>query len=164
LAENCHEHELSKAEELFRSLLMKIARSIPSYKVRLSIYRFLGMEVGRDTFIGAGLEVIDITLANHITLGDRVTIAPSATIVVSSGPNKSRLKSIYPRKIAKIVIDDDAWIGTGSIILPGVKIGAMSVVGSGSVVTKDVPPYSVVAGVPAKVIKEIKVDENENSL
>nr|WP_321497938.1 acyltransferase [uncultured Methanolobus sp.] len=156
-------HNISKAEELFRSCLMKIAKSIFSYKLRRSIYRYLGMKIGKDSFIGSGLEVIDITLANQIILGERVTIAPSATIVVSSGPNKSKLSRIYPRKIEKVIIDDDAWIGTGSILLPGVKIGTMSIVGSGSVVTKDVQPYTIVAGVPAKIIKRIEVDSDENS-
>lgn len=53
----------------------------------------------------------------------------------------------------KVTIGDDAWIGTRVIILPGVSVGKGAIIGAGAVVTKDVPEYAVVAGVPAKVIK-----------
>ena len=55
---------------------------------------------------------------------------------------------------ARVVIEDDVWIGTRSIILPGVTIGKGSVIAAGSVVTKDVPPYNLVGGIPAKIIKK----------
>ncbi|RYE17040.1 MAG: acyltransferase, partial [Sphingobacteriales bacterium] len=55
-----------------------------------------------------------------------------------------------------IIIEDDCWIGTNSVVLAGVTVGRGSVIAAGSVVTKDVPPYSVVAGVPAKIIKKRK--------
>jgi acetyltransferase-like isoleucine patch superfamily enzyme len=54
-----------------------------------------------------------------------------------------------------VVIEDDIWIGANAVILPGLTIGHHSVVAAGAVVTKDVPPHSLVAGVPAKVIKQI---------
>ena len=60
---------------------------------------------------------------------------------------------------APIVIDDYAWIATNSIILPGVTIGKGAVVGAGSVVTKSVPPYQVVAGNPARIVKERTLKE-----
>lgn len=148
--------EYSKAGELYRAILMRIAKSMFSYKLRAKIYRHLGMEIGKDTYVGPGLEVIDNTLANLIKLGNRVTIAPEATLVVSSGPNNSNLKEIYTRRIGKIIIEDDVWIGTGTIILPGTTIGRMSIIAAGAVVTKDVPPYTIVAGVPAKVIKNVE--------
>ncbi len=53
------------------------------------------------------------------------------------------------------MIGDDIWIGANAVILPGVTIGSHSVVAAGSVVTKDVPPHSLVAGVPAKIIRQI---------
>jgi len=54
-----------------------------------------------------------------------------------------------------VIIEDDIWIGANAVVLPGVTIGHHSVVAAGAVVTKDVPPHSLVAGVPAKVIKQI---------
>jgi maltose O-acetyltransferase len=56
----------------------------------------------------------------------------------------------------KVIIEDDVWIGIRVIVLPGVKIGKGSIVGAGAVVTKDVPPWTIVGGVPAKVIKRRK--------
>lgn len=151
----------SKIKQLYHAALMKIAKVIFSYKIRIKIYKHLGMTIGKGTYIGPGLEVIDETLTNLVMLGDRVTIAPCATLVVSSSPNNSKLKYIYPRKIGKIVIQDDVWIGTGAIILPGVSIEKMSIVGAGAVVTNDIPPFSVAVGVPAKVIKKIEVNDYE---
>lgn len=58
-----------------------------------------------------------------------------------------------------VKIKDDVWIGAGAIILSGVTIGECSVIGAGAVVTKDVEPYTVVAGVPARKIKDIKIVE-----
>ncbi len=156
--------EHSKLEELYRSILMRIAKFVPSYKIRIKIYRHLGMLIGKNSFIGSELEIIDVTLANLVTLGERVTIAPRATIVVSSGPNNSKLKEIYPRKFGEVIIGDDVWIGTGAIILPGIKIGEMSIIGAGAVVTRDVPPYTIVSGVPATILKKIEVINNENSI
>ena len=118
----------------------------------------IGKEVylGENVYIGPGLEIIDQTLSNLVTLGDRVTISPRVTLVVSSSPNNSKLGEIYPRKIGEITIGGDAWIATGAIILPGITIGKMSVVGAGSVVTEGIPSYTVVGGVPAKVIKKME--------
>jgi acetyltransferase-like isoleucine patch superfamily enzyme len=58
-----------------------------------------------------------------------------------------------------VYIDDDVWIGAMSIILKGVTIGEGAIVGAGSVVTKDVPPWAIVAGNPAKIIREIGINE-----
>nr|WP_214041532.1 hypothetical protein [Methanoculleus sp.] len=58
-----------------------------------------------------------------------------------------------------VCIHHDAWVGAGVIILPGVTVGEHSIVGAGAVVTKDIPPYTVVAGVPAKVIKKLQPGE-----
>jgi len=145
-----------RMKQLYHAALMKIAKIIFSYKIRVKIYKHLGMIIGKGTYIGPRLEVIDETLTDLIMIGDRVTIAPHVTLVVSSGPNNSKLKYIYQRKIGKITIEDDAWIGTGAIILPGVTIKKMSIVGAGAVVTRDVPPFTVVGGVPAKIIKKLE--------
>ncbi len=62
-----------------------------------------------------------------------------------------RLQGYTPPR--PVVIEDDVWIGTRAIILPGVRVGAGSIIGAGAVVTKSVPPYSIVAGNPARVVK-----------
>ena len=113
------------------------------------------MKIGKDTYIGPELEIIDQTLSRLVILGDRVTISSRVTLVVSSSPNKSKLSEKYSKKFGIILVEDDAWIGTGVIILPGITIGKMSIVNAGAVVTKDVLPFTIVAGVPAKQIRKI---------
>lgn len=90
-----------------------------------------------------------------ITIGDKVFIGPKVNLItINHAPNPDNRSATYGRPI---VIEDKAWIGINSTILPGVRIGYGAIVGAGSVVTKDVPPMTVVAGNPAKFIKKIEV-------
>ncbi len=81
--------------------------------------------------------------------------------VVSTFPFKHRINIDDPRDLFldNVVIGNDVWIGANAIILPGVNIGDGAVIGAGTVVTKDVPPYAIVGGNPARVIK-YRFDEN----
>jgi len=86
-----------------------------------------------------------------IKISDNVVIAPHVTFF-SAGHNYKYLD--LPDTAASIIIEEYVWIGGQSIILPGVTIGKGAVVGAGSVVTKDIPPYTIAVGNPAKVIKK----------
>lgn len=95
-----------------------------------------------------------------LKIKDRVAIGPNVTIICASGPNNSRLhthpfvqKSLIVTK--EVIICDDVWLGANVVVLPGVVIGESTVVGAGSVVTKSTEPFSVYAGVPAKLIKSV---------
>lgn len=133
------------------------------------------IKIGKRCHIGNA----NLTAAENITIGDDVLIAWGANIVdndshsVNWEDRKYDAKQFYDDylidknngiknkdwsnvKVKKIVIGDKAWIGFNSIILKGVNIGEGSVVAAGSVVTKDVPAYTVVGGNPAKVIKKLK--------
>ncbi len=140
--------------------MFRAATNAFTNKFRCYFFRFLGMKIGKNTYIGPNLMIISYVFAPLIEIGKRVAIAPNVTLVVSSGANNSSISKLYPRKVSPIKIADDAWIGTGVIINPGVEIGKCSIVGAGAVVTRDVPPYCVVAGNPAKVIKTIKGARN----
>lgn len=96
-----------------------------------------------------------------ITIGRNSTLAYQATILTSANPHgpHNRLSKLYPAMTAPVTIGDDVWIGARAVILPGVTIGECSVVAAGAVVNRDVPPYTVVAGVPAKVIKYFSKEE-----
>ena len=90
-----------------------------------------------------------------ITIGDDVFIGPKCNLItINHDPNPDNRSATYGRPI---VIEDKVWIGINSTILPGVRIGYGSIVGAQSVVTKDVPPMTVVAGNPARIIKRIEL-------
>jgi maltose O-acetyltransferase len=108
--------------------------------------------VGRGTFINYGLTALDvapITIGNDVQIGPHVQLL-TPTHPVDPEPRRNKLEAAKP-----IVIEDNVWLGGGAIVLPGVTIGENSVVGAGSVVTRDVPANSVAVGNPARVIRVI---------
>ena len=88
-----------------------------------------------------------------ITLADNVLVGPNATIISVNHPLDPQKR--HEVEMKPVLIDENAWLGANSTILPGVTVGKNAVVAAGAVVTKDVPANTVVAGVPAKIIKEI---------
>jgi len=93
-----------------------------------------------------------------LEIGDNVLIGPGVGIHGSNYKYSDKNRPIIEQGIESkgIKIEDDVWIGSNSTILDGVTIGKGSVIGAGSVVTRDIPPYSVAFGVPAKVVEERK--------
>ncbi len=108
------------------------------------------ISLGKNVFINHGCSFLDL---GGITIEDDVMVGPKVNITSENHPVEvRRRKSMVP---AKVIIRKNAWIGAGATILPGVTVGENSVVAAGALVNKDVPPNSVVAGVPAKVIKQL---------
>ncbi len=111
------------------------------------------IEIGDGTWVGSfcNLRPVD----NIIKIGKNVLIAQSVSMIADSHQYWDVSKNIKDQGIygGNIVIDDNVWIGCNSVILHGVKIGCHSVVGAGSIVTKSIPAYCVVAGNPARIIK-----------
>ncbi len=134
-----------------------LGSSFPLNLIRVNAFRLCGFKIGKNVYIGNGLLIIinSKNKTNQLIIGDRVSIAPRVTIVLASGANNSRLMKHIPIMEGNVELCEDCWIGTGSIILPRITIGKNSIVAAGSVVTKDVDPFTVVAGVPAKVIKRL---------
>jgi len=97
------------------------------------------------------------TIIGPVTIGSHVNLAQGITVTALNHNFENSKKRIDEQGVSTsaVVIEDDIWIGANAVILPGVTIGHHSVVAAGAVVTKDVPPHSLVAGVPAKVIKQI---------
>ena len=97
------------------------------------------------------------TIIGPVTIGNHVNLAQGITVTALNHNFEDPNKRIDEQGISTtpVVIEDDIWIGANAVILPGVTIGHHSVVAAGAVVTKNVPPHSLVAGVPAKVIKQI---------
>ncbi len=97
------------------------------------------------------------TIIGPVSIGNHVNLAQGITVTALNHNFEDTEKRIDEQGVSTtpVVIDDDVWIGANAVILPGVHIGSHCVVAAGAVVTKDVPPHSLVAGVPAKVIKQI---------
>ena len=141
-----------------KKILKPLARIMPLSKLRIALFRMCGYTIGKDVFIGEDLIISDNLHDKNVFIGDRASFGPRVTLITSSGPNLSRIEP-YVKVVngGRIRIENDAWIGAGAIILPNVTVGEGAVVGAGAVVIKDVPPYTVVAGVPAKVIKILEM-------
>ncbi len=119
------------------------------------------LTIGDETFIG---HMTKIALARSIRIGARCYIAGDAYIADNDGhpldaERRSRHEPAGEEGIAPVVIEDDVWLGTRAIVLKGVTIGARTVVGAGSVVTKSLPPDSLAAGVPARVLRKLSPTE-----
>ena len=155
----------------------QILFSLPRFHVlnylKASYLRLSGAKVGRRvTFYpgvwiapGRGLEVEDdvdfavgvvVTTAGGVTIGERTLIGYRAQIISANHRIPEKRGKIFRAGHEKdfVRIGRDAWIGANAIILPGVEVGEGSVVAAGSVVTKSVEAFSIVAGCPARVIKK----------
>ena len=109
--------------------------------------------IGDHTHIG-----IHCTIIGPVTIGSHVNLAQGITVTALNHNFQDGSKRIDEQGVSTnpVVIGDDVWIGANAVILPGVTIGTHSVIAAGAVVTKDVPPYSLAAGVPARVIKSLR--------
>ena len=123
-----------------------------------SYFSYSTIETGDCVYIGPGA---NFSAENNafIKLGRKIMFGPGVTIMCGDhnttqiGRYMYDIKEKLPENDSSVTIEDDVWIGSGTIILKGVTIGRGAIIGAGSVVTKSVPEYAVSAGVPAKVIK-----------
>ncbi len=115
-------------------------------------------EIGDYSFITGPLRV---DLGARVTIGNRVNIGHAVTLLTVDHEIGPRAQRCGRSEVGPIVIERGVWIGANATILPGVTVGESSVVAAGAVVTRDVPPNSVVGGVPAHVIRELSPDSVE---
>lgn len=127
-----------------------------SFRVFLPFTSDFGLHitVGEDVFINSGCRFQD---QGGIDIGDGVLIGHNVIITtLNHDLDPAKRAIMHPQRV---VIGPTAWIGSGAIILPGVHIGEGAVVGAGSVVTKDVEPFSVVVGNPARTVRSIEPEQ-----
>lgn len=129
------------------------------------------IEIGDYCYIGERVNIwsaVNISIGHRVLIGHDVNIFDSLTHPISSNARHQQFKGIinnthiidnFNLEIKPIIINNDVWIGCMSVILRGVTIGEGAIIGANSVVTKDVPPYTIVAGNPAKILREIPLDE-----
>ncbi|MFT4185964.1 MAG: sugar O-acetyltransferase [Micrococcaceae bacterium] len=110
------------------------------------------IHIGDSVFINYNLVALDVV---NITIGDDCQIGPNVQLLTPMHPLDPQMRKDKVEAAQPIVLEDNVWLGGGVVVCPGVIIGENSVIGAGSVVTKDVPANSVAVGNPAKVIKQI---------
>ena len=133
---------------------MKIGKYHKNTRIQNNVYFSSNGKVT----IGENCQINENVFIQGAIIGDHVMIAPNVSIL-SNVKDISRIDipmnmQGWKEKGKKVVIESDVWVGRNAVIMPGVKVCQGSVIGAGSVVTKDVPPYSIVGGVPAKVVSK----------
>ncbi len=158
-------HLPSTESDLSLFLIIRRVRSYIGGKLLDGHGTNINIEKGANIGFGAGITLgnnsglgINCKVRGPLEIGDDVMMGPDVVILTNHhGTSRTdipmRLQTEDAPKPQKVTIGDDVWIGTRVIILPGVNIGRGAIIGAASVVTKDVPEYAVVAGVPAKIIK-----------
>ena len=122
------------------------------------------IEIGDDVYIG--FRTI-FSCAERITIGNRVLMAQGVQIYDNNNhpmdpEARAKNEPVEPAGVDPVAIEDDVWLGSNATVMRGVTVGYGSVVAAGAVVVKDVPPMSVAAGNPAKIVREIK-SQSDNS-
>lgn len=126
----------------------------------LHVYNFRNLphafiDIGRDSLIG---EYNILRGQGGIQIGDRVYTGPNVQILAVDHVYEDPERPLIEQGITAegIVVEDDVWIGAGAILTDGIRVGKGAVIAAGAVVTADVPPHTVVGGVPARVLKRIE--------
>lgn len=117
--------------------------------------RFL--TIGNGVYVNFNLTLVDDT---YITIGDHTMIGPNVTIATANHPEDPEVRKTGYQYNLPVTIGKNVWIGSGAIILPGVTIGDDSIIGAGSVVTRDIPSGVVAVGNPCKVLRKVKKNED----
>lgn len=179
LAYDPYDQELIEGRKRARILLRELS-AIPyeNEPERKKLFRKLFGQTGSDFFIentftcdyGYNIYWGENAYANFdcifldaapIYIGKNVMLAPAVKVFTATHPIDYKLRNSGIEYAKQIVINDNVWIGGGAIINPGVSIGENTVIGSGSVVTKDIPANVVAAGNPCRVIREIRQNDLE---
>ena len=140
---------------LLRSRLKRCGRRV--YLDPRGIYSCETISVGNDVFIAPG--AFFSATVSGIVIGNKVMMGPGVTILGGDHNTSVVGKPMYdvtdkrPEDDTKVLIEDDVWIGARATLLKGVRISRGSIVAAGAVVTKSFPPYSIIGGVPARLIK-----------
>jgi len=143
--------------QIFKNILGKISGR---FFIEPPFYCDYGynIEVGENFYANFNLTILD---SAKVVIGNNVMIGPNVGIYSSSHPINHELRIAGIKFARTITIGHNVWIGGNSTINPGIQIGDNVIIGSGSVVTKDIPPNMIAAGNPCQVIREIKESDKE---
>ena len=128
----------------------------------IGVFPIEQVKVGKGTY--GGIDVMVYNLKSRLIIGNYCSIGPQVKFILSAEHSTNTITT-YPLRVrllgqdyeaeskGDIVLEDDVWIGYGATIMSGITIGRGAVIAAGAIVTKDVPPYAIVGGIPAKVIR-----------
>ena len=148
---NLNPLDREKRSEAIRGILGKVGKNCVVEQPIFCTYGY-NTTVGDNFFMNVNGKLMD---SGKITIGNNVFIAPNASIITEEHAMDVENRIAGLEYTHPVTIGDNVWICTGAIILPGVTIGNDSVIGAGSVVTKDIPPKSLAVGNPCKVIRKL---------
>ena len=133
---------------MFYAFLMTLMKLVPPCWIKNNVFRLMGVKIGKDVVISPGV-LIDPFFPELITIGDGCIIGWDAKLIT----HEYLIDEVL---VGEIKIGKKALIGNSSIVRPGTKIGDGSIIGYNSLVNKDVPPRTLVGGLPIKIIKKLK--------
>ncbi|KAF4918335.1 Sophorolipid acetyltransferase [Colletotrichum viniferum] len=177
---SCMAPQLVHARNRARRMAQKFNTYVPEEEAtaeqvadkRVAMIKELFGKVGEDIYLEPSLQVdygCNITIGDrfyanfntvildcaHVTIGDRVMFATGVSLITATHETSLQSRRDNIEYAEPITIEDDCWLGANVTVLPGVTIGKGCTIGAGAVVNKDVPPYSVAVGVPAKVVGKV---------
>ena len=150
--------ETQKREKMLKEMFCEIGENCYIEPPLHSNWGGKHVHFGNNVYANFGLTLVDDT---HIYVGDYTMFAPHVTLATAGHPILPELREKIYQYNAPIHIGRNCWLGAGVIVLPGITIGDNSVIGAGSIVTKDIPPNVVAYGNPCKVIREIGEKDRE---
>ncbi|EGT0666025.1 galactoside O-acetyltransferase [Citrobacter werkmanii] len=149
--------EIKKRERLIREMFATVGENA---WIEPPIYFSYGrnIHIGKNFYANFNFTIVD---DYTVTIGDNVLIAPNVTITATGHPVHYELRKSGEMFSFPVTLGNNVWIGSNVVINPGITIGDNSVIGAGSVVTKDIPPDVVAVGVPCRVIRNIGERDRE---
>lgn len=144
--------ELSEREEMLKGMFAEIGENCYIEPPLHSNWGGKHVHFGNNVYANFGLTLVDDT---HIYVGDGTMIGPNCVIATAGHPILPELREKQYQFNMPVHIGKNCWLGAGVLVMPGVTIGDNSVIGAGSVVTKDIPENVIAVGNPCKILREI---------
>lgn len=155
-----YKYLLRKKDKMPMRFIKWIAYFYTDARVRKVYWEKLNVYMGENSYPPIGMMVVN-SEKTQVIVGNNVSLAPYVTFVAETAANNGKkindlsYVKTHITKSLSIIISDEVWIGANVTLMPGVRVGECSVIGAGSVVTRDIEPYSIYAGVPARKIRTL---------
>lgn len=150
--------EMEKREELLKAMLAEVGENCYIEPPFHSNWGGKNVHLGKNVYFNFNVTLVDDT---HIYVGDYTMLGPNVVVATAGHPILPELREKALQFNLPVKIGRNCWLGAGVIVLPGVTIGDNTVIGAGSVVTKDIPANVVAVGNPCKVLREINEHDRE---